>query len=212
MAFGILMGMSTPGRYICLSGGEGSGKTTVIERLRLELPTAVFVREPGGTPFGLTMRETLLARQYASNPWTELMLFMADRIELAERIIKPALAKGKTVISDRCWIETLVYQVLTKIGRQSVPLYLDLIGRTGCPRPDLWLWLDLDPVVGLQRRQSSGEVNNFDRDALELHQQYRQHFAEVADLVPAMRSVRIDAAESKDEVYAAVRSAIMESQ
>lgn len=201
--------MSTASHYICLSGGEGSGKTTVLESIRTDFPSACMVREPGGTPFGVTMRATILDRQYAPNPWTELFLFMADRMEVHERLIQPALASGQTVISDRCWIETLVYQVLTKIGRSAVPLYLDMIRQSGCVMPDLWIWLDLDPVVGLQRRSASGEVNSFDQDALEVHQAYRRHFAEVATLVPELRMVRIDAAQSKDEVYTAVRSAMM---
>lgn len=201
--------MSTSARYICLSGGEGSGKTTVIDRLRQDMPEAVFVREPGGTPFGMTMRSALLDRHYAQNPWTELFLFMADRMELYDRIVRPALTSGATVISDRCWIETLVYQVLTKLGPDAVPTYLDLIQRTGCPMPDLWIWLDLDPVLGLQRRTSSGEVNSFDQDALELHQQYRRHFGAVAGLLPTLKTVRVDASQSKEAVYEAVRSAIM---
>jgi dTMP kinase len=104
--------MSTASHYICLSGGEGSGKTTVLERIRADFPSACMVREPGGTPFGVTMRTAILDRQYVPNPWTELFLFMADRMEVHERLIRPALASGQTVISDRCWIETLVYQVL----------------------------------------------------------------------------------------------------
>lgn len=201
--------MSRPGAYICLSGGEGSGKTTVIDRLRSEFPELILTREPGGTPFGLAMRDTLLRRDYHPNPWTELFLFMADRMELYDRIVRPAMAKGLTVVSDRCWIETLVYQVLTKIGSEAVPLYLDILRQTHCPWPDLWIWLDLDPVVGLARREASGTVNSFDRDALALHQLYRQHFAEVSTLVPQLRAVRIDAAESKEQVYDAVKTAIM---
>lgn len=200
--------MST-GRYICLSGGEGSGKTTVLERLRTTYPEAVFVREPGGTPFGLTMRQALLDRQYGPNAWTELFLLMADRMELIERIVRPALVQGKTVISDRCWIETLVYQVLSKMGDSQVAVFLDLVQASHCPRPDLWIWLDIDPAVGLARRHSSGELNSFDTDALELHQKYRQGFSRVANLLPDMRTVRVDASQNRDQVFSAVESAIL---
>lgn len=202
--------MSIAGKYICLSGGEGSGKTTVIDLLRIEYPDAVFVREPGGTPFGSSLRRLLLGRQYAPDPWTELFLLMADRMELYNRIARPALNDGATVISDRCWIETLVYQILTKIGSRAVPLFLDLMRRSGCLMPDLWIWLDIDPPTGLARRQSSGEMNSFDADALELHEKYRQGFGKVAMLLPQMRTIRIDAGQARDVVFAAVKTAIIE--
>lgn len=201
--------MDSPARYICLSGGEGSGKTTVIKRLQEEFPDFLYVREPGGTPFGQTMRAQLLERRYAPNPWVELFLLMADRMELYERIVRPGLAAGKTVVSDRCWIETLVYQVLSKIGSSEVPAFLALAKSSGCPMPDLWLWFDLDPKLGLARRTASGDVNSFDADALELHQRYRRGFAEVGTLLPQLRQVRIDAVTSPDEVYAAAKTAIM---
>ena len=204
--------MSMAGKYICLSGGEGSGKTTVIDQLRLEYPDAVFVREPGGTPFGSSLRQLLLGRQYAPDPWTELFLLMADRIELYHRVVRPALNDGATVISDRCWIETLVYQILTKIGLDAVPLFLDLMRRSGCLMPNLWIWLDIDPSTGLARRQASGEMNSFDADALELHEKYRQGFGKVATLLPQMLTVRIDAGQARDAVFAAVITAIMDIQ
>lgn len=193
--------MSPHGRYICLSGGEGSGKTTVVNRLRLDFPEYIYVREPGGTPFSQVIRQLLLDRQYTPNPWTELFLLMTARMELYGKIVRPALAVGKTVVSDRCWIETLVYQVLAKIGDDAIGTYLDLVKASGCPMPDLWLWFDLDPQEGLRRRTTAGDVNSFDSDALELHQRYRQGFAQVQRLLPAMRGVRIDAAQTPEHVY-----------
>ena len=204
--------MNTPGTYICLSGGEGTGKSTVIKRLRGTMPDAVIVSEPGGTPFGATLRQLLLDRQYAADPWTEVFLLMADRIELYNRIVRPALAEGKTVISDRCWIETLVYQVLSKIGDQAVPDFLSLINRSGCPMPDLWLWFDLDPKIGLARRHSTGQVNSFDADALEIHERYRQGFTRVTRFLPNLSTVKIDASQSPDLVFSAVQSAMMTIQ
>lgn len=204
--------MQHQGRYICFSGGEGSGKTTVIERLKTTFPDFVFVREPGGTDFGMMMRQQLLARQYSSDPWTEVFLLMADRMEVLNRIVRPALRQGKTVLSDRCWIETLVYQILTKIGEAAVPTFLNLIATTSCPQPDLWLWLDIEPATGLARRHATGEVNSFDTDALELHTKYRESFGKVSGILPTMPFVRIDASKSRDDVYTAVQSAMMTNQ
>lgn len=201
--------MTTTGKYICLSGGEGSGKSTVVKRLQVAMPELVIVREPGGTDFGATLRQLLLDRQYAADPWTEVFLLMADRMEIYNRIVRPALAEGKTVVSDRCWIETLVYQVLTKIGDQVVPDFLRLIERSNCPMPDLWLWFDLDPAVGLSRRHATGEVNSFDADALELHQLYRQNFGRVGEILPKLNVVKVDATQSPDQVFSAVESAMM---
>ncbi len=207
--FAIIVIMKNQGKYICLSGGEGTGKTTILHRLPLIVPEAVFVHEPGGTPFGKTLRQLLLDRQYSPDPWTELFLLMADRMETLNRIVRPALAAGKTVVSDRCWIETLVYQVLSKIGDQAVPDFLKLIQQSTCPMPDLWLWFDLDPKIGLARRSASGELNSFDMDALELHEQFRKNFGRVTQFLPNMKSVVIDASQSPDEVFNAVQSAIM---
>jgi len=201
--------MSTIGKYICLSGGEGSGKSTVVKRLQLAMPELVIVREPGGTEFGATLRQLLLDRTYAADPWTEVFLLMADRMEILNRVVRPALAEGKTVVSDRCWIETLVYQVLSKIGDHAVPDFLRLIEQSNCPMPDLWLWLDLDPAVGLSRRHATGEVNSFDADALELHQLYRKGFGRVAEFLPKLNIVKIDAAQTPDQVFSAAESAIM---
>lgn len=181
----------------------------MIKRLASLMPEGVFVREPGGTPFGSLMRRHLLDREYAPDPWTELFLLMADRMELFNRIVRPALADGKTVVSDRCWIETLVYQVLTKIGDQAVPDFLKLIEHSNCPMPDAWLWFDLEPKIGLARRNTSGELNSFDMDALELHEQYRKNFGRVAQFLPDMKTVAIDASQSPDQVFSAVQSAIM---
>lgn len=207
-----MLSMSTNGKYICFSGGEGTGKTTVIHRLQTAMPDTVFVREPGGTVFGVTLRQLLLDRHYAPDPWTELFLLMADRMELYNRIVRPALAEGKIVVSDRCWVETLVYQILSKVGDQAVPDFLSLVKQANCPMPDLWLWFDLDPKIGLSRRHSTGEVNSFDADALEIHERYRQGFGKVATILPDMKMVKINAEQSRDEVFAAVQSAIMTIQ
>src|SRR3989338_3812760 len=108
------------GTFIMLEGGEGSGKTTVGERLKLEFPAAVYTQDPGGTALGEHIRGLLMSDETKGiDVRAELLLFIAGRAQLVAEVIKPALESGKLVISNRFGLSSIAYQVY---GRQRPDL------------------------------------------------------------------------------------------
>src|SRR3989344_892576 len=102
------------GRVIALEGGEGAGKTTiwnVLEQLAKGNGSFTFCREPGGTTFGEKVRQVIFAVDEEILPETEMMLFMASRLELFKRVVRPALRLGRHVVTDRLDASTYVYQI-----------------------------------------------------------------------------------------------------
>lgn len=193
------------GKFIVFSGGEGSGKSTVLARLAEEYPQIIATREPGGTPLGTQLRGLLLNDPSAQpDPMAELMLFMADRAEHIAKVIRPALASGLIVITDRHWQDTFAYQWYAKMGRsdrREFGGYMD----PAWPQP-IWVWFDVEPKVGLQRRHATGEVNRFDAADLTFHTRVREGFKLLYH--PEFYGIRIDANQSPDEVYANVKAAL----
>ncbi|OGG55871.1 dTMP kinase [Candidatus Kaiserbacteria bacterium RIFCSPHIGHO2_02_FULL_55_20] len=173
------------GKFIVFEGGEGSGKSVLMERLRATLPDAVFTRYPGGSPIGEKIRELVLSKEAQGiDTATELLLFLAARAQLIADVIEPALAAGKTVVCDRFELSTMVYQVY---GREK-PEYRDFlftVSKTinkGCV-PDATIFLDVTPEVGLARAHARPEEpNRFDNEQLAFHERvregYRKHVVE----------------------------------
>src|SRR5262245_5953495 len=100
--------------FLSLDGLDGTGKSTQIrllaDWLRARGESVVTCAEPGGTPLGDRLREMLLTHAEERSPMAEALLFMASRAELLERMIRPALAAGRIVLSDRYHLATIVYQ------------------------------------------------------------------------------------------------------
>lgn len=140
--------------FVSIDGIDGVGKSTQIERLSDHLRQAgqqvVQVRDPGGTPLGDRLRQLLLESDCPMHRRSEAMLFMASRCELIESIIKPALAAGKTVISDRYLLANVVYQ---SVGGDVTAEQLWTLGRlaSGGLDPDLTILLDMPAAAAMQR-------------------------------------------------------------
>ncbi|HIK21802.1 MAG TPA: dTMP kinase [Synechococcus sp. M44_DOE_062] len=198
--------------FITLEGGEGVGKTTqqplLAEQLRQEGYACLCTREPGGTALGKTLRDLLLHGD-PFTPLAELLLYAADRAEHVSKVIGPALAAGQVVVCDRFTDSTLAYQ---GYGRG---IDLDLIRQlnrwvTGGLQPDLTLWLDLPPEVGLgrARSRSSGVVelavqSTNEQEDLEFHRRVYCGFETLAAAEP-QRIVRVSAQGSPAEVAARI--------
>jgi dTMP kinase len=205
--------------FITLEGIEGSGKTTQIDRLVEFLEDrgidCFSTRQPGGTLIGQNIRSILLdPANSALAPLTELLLYMADRAQHIHELIRPALKKGQTVVCDRYFDATLVYQGFARglsielIGQLHQLLFDDL-------KPDATLLLDLSPQAGLQRAwqqlnngQRSGDESRFEAEALAFHEKVRAGYLELARLEPDRFRI-IDAAQSQDEVFAAIREIVL---
>jgi dTMP kinase len=200
--------------FITLEGIEGSGKTTQIGRLVEFLEDrgseCVTTRQPGGTRIGENIRSILLdPANSALEPMTELLLYMADRSQHIYELIRPCLKAGKTVVCDRYFDATVVYQGFARglnielIQQLHQILFDDL-------KPDITLLLDLAPQIGLQRAwqqlntgQRSEHESRFEAETVAFHEKVRAGYLELARLEPGRFRI-VDAAQSQDQVFTAI--------
>ena len=196
-------------RFVSFEGGDGTGKTTQIHALEDYLVqqgrACVVTREPGGTSLGKLIRQVLLEvsdHEIASS--TELFLYLADRAQHVNEIIRPALAAGKIVLCDRFTDSTLAYQ---GYGRG---IDLKLLGQfndvaDGAVRPDLTFLLDCPVTVGLGRTNQRPSVegqpreDRFERETIDFHEKIRAGFLAMARAEPARFRV-IDTTRAAAEV------------
>jgi len=201
--------------FITLEGPDGSGKSSQIgplaDFLRQQGYPVLTTREPGGTPISDQVRTVLLNRMdnQAMHPRTEILLFLAARAQLVEEVIRPRLAAGEIVLSDRYADSTLAYQGYGhKVDCDLLRQLLDFA--TGRLWPDLTILLDVDVETGLRRRLSGGgEWNRLDAYAVAFHQRVRQGYHALAQLDP-QRWVMLDANRHFEEVQADLRRIITE--
>ncbi len=192
----------TKGRYVILSGGEGSGKSTVHQYLQTVFPDAVYVREPGQTTFAEGIRNLLLNPDTGTlTPREEHYLFMAARLHLMRTQVQPRRREGLDVISDRGWPETFAYQWWAGQQQKNLWYYFDEIERGEIPFPDLWLFFDVDPEIGLSRRQAATELNRIDAQDLDFHRRVREGFQYIFERTSFPRR-KIDASKPLEEVKA----------
>jgi len=204
----------THGKFFVIEGGEGAGKTTIVSRLKKELSSDqyVFIREPGGTPLGNEVRKLLLDSTIEISPDSELALFMASRFQVFELIIRPAILAGKHVVADRMDASTFAYQVrarnqpgLEEIFWKMRERYLSLPG--GGSIEPYYIFLELDPEVGLQRISDSGrEVNRLDQESMSFHHLVNLGYEEIIPRMP--RHLILSASGLPEQVYDDVFGAI----
>ena len=200
--------------FITLEGPEGSGKTSQLpllaEFLKEKGYSVLATREPGGTTIGNQVREVLTRLDNtAMHPRTEILLFLAARAQLVEERIRPELAKGSVVLSDRYADSTLAYQGYGH-GLDLTLLRSFLNFATGNLWPDLTLLLDVDAEAGLLRKKSSGgEWNRLDAYELAFHQRVRQGYRELACQEPQRWAV-VDAGLPFDQVQMKIRQLVMQ--
>jgi len=196
-------------RFVSFEGGDGTGKTTQLHALENYLLqqglSCVVTREPGGTSLGKLIRQVLLeVGDQDIAPSTELFLYLADRAQHVNQIIRPALAAGKIVLCDRFTDSTLAYQ---GYGRG---IDLKLLGgfndvADDGVRPDLTFLLDCPVVEGLGRTSRRPSVegqpreDRFERETSDFHEKVRAGFLAMARAEPVRFRV-IDSSRAKEEV------------
>jgi dTMP kinase len=190
--------------FISLEGVDGSGKSTQARLLVEALgPETVPIREPGGTEAAERIRDLLADPEVPLEPLAELMLFCAARADLTERVIRPALEAGRTVVSDRFSDSSVAYQGAARgLGVGEVIGLCDTA--TDGLWPDLTLLLRVDPEVALGRAE--GE-DRFESEGLNLQRAVAEAYEEIA-IIASDRVVVIDAAGTVDEVHARVMEAV----
>ncbi len=194
--------------FISLDGIDGGGKSTQVARLAAALQARGYrvqtLRDPGGTPTGEAIRSLLLDSELAMHRRSEALLFMAARSELVHQQIRPALAAGDLVVSDRYLLANVVYQSIGAATAGS-PLAPDDLWRVGDwaadgLRPDLTLLLDL--AVDEARRRIDRPADRMESRGPEYLEAVRQAFLQQLPKAGAPGStVVIDASQSPDQVH-----------
>ena len=193
------------GKFIVIEGLEGAGKSTASACVRDKLLAHGVIleqcREPGGTELGEALRELVKRPDLAEAPcvMTELLLMYASRAQLVETRIKPALAKGHWVLGDRHDLSSQAYQ---GGGRQLGRRLLENLRATvlGDFRPDLTLYMDIEPAIGLARAKGRGELDRIEQESLDFFERTRARYRELA--AEDERIITIDAGQAIEKVQA----------
>ena len=193
------------GRYIALEGTEGTGKSTHARRLAVELD-AVLTREHGGTPIGRLVRAILADPDHTElTARAEALLIAADRAQHLEELVRPALASGRHVVSDRSIYSSLAYQGFGRGLPLSEVRAVNEWAIGGC-WPDLVILLDV-PAEQLARRMHRRELDRFERSGPEFYERVAEGFRLLAAEEPE-RWVIVDGDRPMEEVAIAVRNTV----
>ena len=187
--------------FITFEGGEGCGKSTVIQEMKeyCEKHNIDYLatREPGGLKECEQIRTIL--KSSPLSPKTQLLLFSASRSHLCENSIVPALKEGKIVFCDRFFDSTRVYQgYCGQLSDETIMQITDIA--VGDCKPEITFFLDIDPVEAFKRKGGYDKGDVFEEAGIEFHQKVRQGFLHLCELEPE-RFVKIDATHSKEEVF-----------
>ena len=203
-------------KFIVIEGLEGAGKTNahnvVVATLKeLGVTDLVFTREPGGTPLAERLRELTLNNKGIGDEIVtdkaEVLMFYAARVQLVETVIKPALLRGAWVIGDRHDLSTQAYQG----GGRCIDQQLLMALRNtvlGDFYPDLTIYLDVTPEIGLTRARARGELDRIEQESIDFFNRTRARYLELAASDSRIRT--IDATQTLDEVSQDVRNAVLE--
>jgi dTMP kinase len=199
------------GLLITMEGVEGSGKSTQCRRLAALLRArgldVVETAEPGSTRLGAAVRAVFEGVGEPPTPLAQVFLFMAARQQLVAEVIRPALARGAVVVSDRYTDATLAYQGHGQGVDAQTIRELNALA-TGGILPDLTIVLDLDPAVGMARIRGR-ELDAFERMDLDFHRRVREGYLEIAR-ADKRRVLLLPADQLPDDLAAAIARGVGE--
>lgn len=187
--------------YIAIEGLDGAGKSTA-KKAFLDFykdRDIEHVREPGGTVLAEKLR-SLVKEEHEGEEFlkdTETCMFFGARFQLLGNVVIPALKAGKTVISDRCYLSTVAYQ-----GSELVDTMVDFLP----VKPDLILYLDVEPLVGLERARSREELDRIEKQGVELFDKAREVYKE--QVKKHDNIIMVDGNGTIEETYKLVYKAI----
>ncbi|MBF0120211.1 MAG: dTMP kinase [Desulfobacterales bacterium] len=206
--------------FITFEGIEGSGKTTQIKNVAEFLKgrgyDVLVTREPGGTEIGKNIRSILLSPLNKNiDPLTELLLYLADRVQHVKEFIEASLNSGKIVLCDRYMDATVVYQ---GFARGLGVNFIYQIHNFLLPdiKPNLTILMDLDVSIGLSRAKKqidSGDRSNketrFEEESISFHKKVREGYLEVANLDPCRFKI-VDASLDENQVKNIILNHLLE--
>lgn len=201
----------TKGLFITFEGPDGSGKTTQVEMLRDFLLAngyeVYLTREPGGTRIGEKIRDIVLDKTNSEMSDTaEMLLYAASRAQHVDQVIRPHLAAGRTVISDRFVDSSIVYQGYGRKLGEKVRVVNDYAIRDCVP--DATFLLLLKPEIGLERMEEGSE-DRIEKAGLEYHREVYEAYRRLKEEAPH-RIIAVDAGQSREEVHGIVRKGVID--
>jgi len=209
------------GFFVTFEGGEGSGKSSLMDRCGRELENRGFdiltTREPGATSLGEEVRRLVLKKneRITIGPRAELLLYLVARAQNLQENIIPALEAGKVVLCDRYHDSTISYQ---GYGRGQDVLEVENLCHLACwgVQPQLTFFLDVDPEIGIKRSQrlakdvaAAGERDRIEGEELAFHDRVREGMHQLAAR-DVLRICTLDAHKSEDEVFSEALKILME--
>ena len=180
-------------KFIVIEGGEGSGKSSMLMRLKDKLGDRILTtREPGGTPYAEVIREATIKNPLAKTAPAEttLCLMFASRYDNAANMIGPSLDKGTPVITDRFDASSYAYQVHAQSKGKLGKLFWSLRDKLTI-KPDLYIFFDVDPKEGVRRANSRNQsllqgkqYDHFDDREIDFHKNVRNGYLKFFNMVP----------------------------
>lgn len=197
--------------YVAFEGIDGCGKSTLAKAVTEKLLQAQIdvqrVWEPGSTPIGEAMRTLVKTTAGAEEiaPISELLMFNVARHQSLNNVVMPALAAGKVVISDRCYLSSRAYQGYGRHMLQQTNALEQMI--PDAQRPNLIIYLDVEVETGIRRAEERDETDRIEQEPTSFFRRVRDGYRTAAKMEPE-RVVRINANRSVEEVFATVWSII----
>lgn len=215
------------GIFIAIEGGEGAGKTSAMQAVCSHLEATghevVRTREPGGTTGAESIRNILVTAGNEFEPMANMLLFAAARADHVTKVIAPAIANGKTVVTDRYMLSTLAYQSAEAAMRDGEAAGVEMRSAiqqihnmTAMLYPDVTILLDIDPGIGLARslKRLANENSNeghYESKQLQFHRQVRENFIRGYGESHNATIARIDAGLSEEEVKQHIITALQDA-
>ncbi len=192
------------GLFIVVDSGEGAGKTSQLNKAKeIFGDDLVLTREPGGSPYAEEIRNLILKSPNAAQADAKTLfgLFWAARADHLKNTIRPALEAGKIVITDRFDSSTFAYQIIAQGATELKDFFWQVREfYLADLKPDLYIYFDIDPVIGLARKNTQGgeELNHFEARKIDFHNALRAGYKEFISHVP---HAVIDASQPIEKVW-----------
>ncbi len=188
------------GKLIVVEGGVGCGKTTQLNLLKKDLKKGwEFYREPGSTEFGERVRDAVQGlHNYEVEEYAAMFGYSAARANLIRGLIIPKLKKGINILLDRYWYSTYAYQGSNGASKKIIEKVSKIA--TDNLKPDLVLFFDLDPKIGMARKDGKEDADRYDVKEIAFHNKVRRSYHELGKKI-GWRWKRIDASKPIDEIH-----------